>query len=363
MHQTRTRAAWLLAIGCMIPMFTASAANAQKDEEIYPVHLFLAKKKQEFTYPSVAGDTLVFTARHHDGGDVFEVWRTSTHEPDVEEALHVPTQVAGEDIRFGVATTSGVGYVSNRMGPISAWLWSNDGDMHTALGGYLTYRGAMIPHHLNASRDGRYWCFDDSLEKVRHNELLQEFGKSLHKELRGQMWRIYDSNFYRRKDAYRDNAQGTKNRFSPPVLFVFDRQTSSLSMIPNAFDGAISPDGRHIAFVREDHGNYDLWMQDIDGGNLRRLTNSAQGEYEPAFSPDGSQLAFVSNRDSDGNVRHTSIYVMDLASGEVRRITFSSRVSDGGPAWIDERHIVFHSNRDDKPGRVGDDWRLWQVSF
>ncbi len=362
MRPLLTCAACLLAASLTLPQL-ASATRASASEEVYTVSLLLEDKKQELTYPSIADDRLVFTARHHDGGDVYRVLQTSVRQPDLKNSISVPLAVRDEDIRFGVASRAGIGYSSNRMGPVSAWLWSANGDMHISLGGYLTWRGALIPHHLNASRDGRLWCFDDSLEKLRHNELLQEFDQATHEELRGQMWRIYDSNFYRHKDAYRDNASGTKNHYQPPVLFTFDRQNGQLAMIPNAFDGAISPDGKRIVFVREQQGNYDLWIQNIDGSDLRRLTDTPQGEYEPAFSPDGSKLAFISNRDSDGNVRHTSLYMMDIASGKTTRLTFSHRASDGGPAWKDEHHIIFHSNRGHKAGRTDDGWRLWQVEF
>ncbi len=331
-------------------------------QEAYPITLLLADKKHELTYPSIAGNRLVFTARHHDAGDVFRVIESTIDQPSIK-GKSVPTALTKESIRFGVATDAGVGYVSNRMGPVSAWLWLNSGDMHTSISNYLTYRGGLIPNHLNASPDARFWCFDASMQKIRHNEMLQEFSKTLHFELRGQMWRVYDSNFYRRKDAYRDNKTGTKNRFEHPFLFIFDRQSATLSMIPNAFNGTISADGQRIVFVREIDGNYDLWMQNMDGTELTRLTDTPNGEYEPAFSPDGSKLAFVSNRDADGSVRHTSLYVMELSSGKSIRITFSSRASDGGPAWADEHHLIFHSNRSEKEGKTVNDWRLWTVAF
>ncbi len=337
-------------------------ARSSDDAEQYAISLLLADKHHELTYPSITGEQLVFTARSHSGGDVFRVVQSNVNQPNVDDTS-VPTAVLKEAIRFGVATDAGVGYSSDRMGSVSAWLWSKEGERHIALGNYMTYRGSLIPNHLNASRDGRFWCFDASMQKIRHNEMLQEFSQSLHFELRGQMWRVYDSNFYRRKDGYRDNAEGTTNRFDHPFLFILDRQTAQLSMIPNAFDGTISADGSKIAFVREQDGNYDLWLQNMDGSGLKRLTNTRNGEYEPAFSPDGNRIAFVSNRDSDGSVRATSLYVMNLSSGAVTRLSYSSRASDGGPAWKDEHHIIFHSNRSEKAGRTVDDWRLWQVEF
>jgi TolB protein len=51
----------------------------------------------------------------------------------------------------------------------------------------------------------------------------------------------------------------------------------------------------------------NLFQVDSDGGNLRRLTAGPRFDDRPAYSPDGSKLAFVSNR--DGNAE---IYVLTL---------------------------------------------------
>ena len=134
-------------------------------------------------------------------------------------------------------------------------------------------------------------------------------------------------------------------------------------MIPNAFNGALSPDSKKVVFVRENNGNYDLWMQGVDGKNLVQLTTNDAGDLEPAFSPDGSKIAFISNRDAKGEVLETSIYVMDLKSGKVERVTNALVATDGGPTWIDNKTILFHSNRDPKKPQNSDGakWNLWQV--
>jgi len=61
----------------------------------------------------------------------------------------------------------------------------------------------------------------------------------------------------------------------------FNHDTSQMAMIPNAMDGVISPDGKRIAFVRDTNGNYDIWMQGMDGGNLTRLTTHPMGNSNP----------------------------------------------------------------------------------
>jgi Tol biopolymer transport system component len=53
-----------------------------------------------------------------------------------------------------------------------------------------------------------------------------------------------------------------------------------------------SPDGKQIAFQATEFGDSDIFLMDRDGGNRRHVTNDSNPEGPPAFSPDGSQLAF-----------------------------------------------------------------------
>ena len=332
------------------------------EKELFPVTSVLFDKKLALTYPSIAGSFMVFNENHR---DTFSVVRVPVNQPDME-GKRIKPMILNEVLRQGVALKDGgIGYVSNRMGPVSAWFWKGKGDSHVAIANMALFRGGLIPGHLNASADAQTWCFDATLQKIRHNQLLNEFVSPNNHELLGQNWRVYNSNYVAYKMSYKDTKAGTKNKLHSPSLFVFKRGNSELSMLPNAFDGSISPDGKRVAFVREVNGNYDLWVQNLDGTGLTQLTTGEFGEFEPAFSPDGKQLAFVSNRDSAGNVRHTSIYVMDVATGETTRITNAPRATDGGATWKDNHSLIFHSNRDlEKPqGKTVSDWNLWQVEF
>lgn len=86
-----------------------------------------------------------------------------------------------------------------------------------------------------------------------------------------------------------------------------------------------SPDGQRIVFRSGRDGNFEIYMMDADGGNVRRLTNDPGLDTMPAFSPKGNQIAFSSNR--DGEYRHTDfdIYLLDLTAdgdpGQLRRLT------------------------------------------
>src|SRR5499426_265971 len=84
----------------------------------------------------------------------------------------------------------------------------------------------------------------------------------------------------------------------------------------------------------------DLWSVDRNGGEARRLTTHPADESFPAFSPDGSQLAFT--RLIGGNV---DIFVMPAAGGEAKRVTFHPR-QDQVVGWApDGKSILFLSMR------------------
>ena len=91
-----------------------------------------------------------------------------------------------------------------------------------------------------------------------------------------------------------------------------------------------SPDGLQIAFRSDtfDVGNWDIYLIDIDGQNLRQLTTNRGDDQYPAWSPNGTEIAFSSDRSGK-----SQIYVMDIIRGnEIRQLT-DSPFSGQGPVW------------------------------
>ena len=79
---------------------------------------------------------------------------------------------------------------------------------------------------------------------------------------------------------------------------------------------ALAPDGKSFAFVSAEAGNQDIYVQRVDGRTPTNVTSdSPDDDSEPAFSPDGSQIAFRSERGSGG------IFVMGVTGESVRRVT------------------------------------------
>lgn len=107
---------------------------------------------------------------------------------------------------------------------------------------------------------------------------------------------------------------------------------------------AMSPDGGKIAYVSARDGNLEIYMTPImaDGvGADTRLTNNSADDVSPAWSPDGSKIAFASKR--DGNLE---IYLMNPDGTTPTRITTNTK-EDTAPVWSPNgKKIAFQSNRD-----------------
>ncbi len=132
-----------------------------------------------------------------------------------------------------------------------------------------------------------------------------------------------------------------------------EQLTNSSYPIANS-DPAWSPDGQSIAFVTNREGAVEIWKMSANGSNPVRLTvgepyntNSSNPVYsasrEPAWSPDGSKIAFSSYRNGNFNL---DIYVMNADGSNPVRLTTNS-ADDFSPAWSpDGSKIAFSSMRD-----------------
>jgi Tol biopolymer transport system component/C-terminal processing protease CtpA/Prc len=110
---------------------------------------------------------------------------------------------------------------------------------------------------------------------------------------------------------------------------------------PYLTEPAVAPDRAEIAFV----SGGDIWTAPLAGGEAHLLVSHPATESRPMYSPDGGRLAFVSTRTGNGDV-----YVLNLASGALQRITFddAAEVLDG---WSrDGRWLYFSSAAQDISG-------------
>jgi TolB protein len=152
-------------------------------------------------------------------------------------------------------------------------------------------------------------------------------------------------------DLSTDNEYMVFTRFREDVLdnsdiwlFTFSDKTSKkLTNEPGLqYDPALSPDGKRIAFVSSSESkSHEIRVMDKDGRNRQRLTKNSFYNVLPNWSPDGDRIAFSSNM--TGNF---DIWVMDKNGNNKKRITVNKGL-DTHPVWSTEgENIFFVSNRD-----------------
>lgn len=106
-----------------------------------------------------------------------------------------------------------------------------------------------------------------------------------------------------------------------------------LYLIPRVQDPQVSPDGRWIAFtvgipdLEANAVDTDIWLMPIEGGEPWQITRGSGADHSPRWSPDGSQLVFVSDRDGTAN-----LYLIPADGGEARALT-ASETGLAHPVW------------------------------
>lgn len=102
---------------------------------------------------------------------------------------------------------------------------------------------------------------------------------------------------------------------------------------------AWSPDGQQIAFVSQRDGNREIYLVNADGTGLINLSQDPSEDWTPAWSPDGQQIAFASNR--QGN---WEIFVINADGTSLGQIT-----SDGegnlSPVWSPDGQTMAYANK------------------
>ncbi len=112
-----------------------------------------------------------------------------------------------------------------------------------------------------------------------------------------------------------------------------------------------SPDGKQLVFTGYDGGLSDLFVVNVDGSNLHRLTNDKYADLEPSWSPDGKTIAFTTDRSPATDFEalkfgRLRIALLHLDNGSIDILRHMDQGKNINPTWApDGRSLAFVSDR------------------
>ena len=124
------------------------------------------------------------------------------------------------------------------------------------------------------------------------------------------------------------------------------RSPGPLALLPVLVDSAthiqaaLSPDRTRVAFSSNRGGNFDIYIMDADGQNVRRLTSNPGHDGEPAWTPDGSRIVYTA---ASGTSTHIALMRSD--GSEARQLTTASGGNHSPAVSPDGRTVAFVSAR------------------
>jgi Tol biopolymer transport system component/C-terminal processing protease CtpA/Prc len=132
------------------------------------------------------------------------------------------------------------------------------------------------------------------------------------------------------------------------ALFLSLSTAAFCAGVPYFSEPALCPTRPEIAFV----SGGDIWVVPSKGGEAHILVSHPAEESRPLYSPDGNKLAFVSTRTGGGD-----IYILTLASGDLKRLTFDDRL-DQLDSWSRDGRWIYFSNGTNDVGGKNDLYRV-----
>jgi Tol biopolymer transport system component len=169
---------------------------------------------------------------------------------------------------------------------------------------------------------------------------------------------------------YVQSEPGAKNEAAKTVtlssafMWVYDIARGTQTQYAEGMNADFAPDSKKVVFSRnnKETGGTELWMLELDTGQeILVSSDKYRGYLDPAISPDGNKIAFVSgSRDrDDGEDRNLDIFIVNVDGSNLTQLTFHPG-DDVAPRWgPDGRTIFFLSQR----GSTDKKWNIWKMEL
>jgi Tol biopolymer transport system component len=171
-----------------------------------------------------------------------------------------------------------------------------------------------------------------------------------------------------RKQQEADKKAGVRRRykwdFDPYTdLFEADLDGNILRQLTNTpgydAEGAYSKDGKQIAFCSDRDGDPDIYLMNADGSNVRQITNAPGYDGGPFISPDGKWIIFRSDRKKP---EWLQIYVIGLDGKNETQLTDTQGVN-WGPYWHPSQPCIIWSGADHSDPNARPNYELWLARY
>jgi len=105
---------------------------------------------------------------------------------------------------------------------------------------------------------------------------------------------------------------------------------SIFTSVETEADVRVSPDGNTLAFSRQVDGDWEVYLFDFTSSTQTMLTNNRSDDCQPAWSPDGDKILFISDRDVTGVFQ---LYLMNN-TGEDQLRVLNNLINENSPLWL-----------------------------
>jgi len=230
---------------------------------------------------------------------------------------------------------SRIAFVSSKEGKTSIWLMDYRGENRRKITDFEVSNASLgsTGESLCWSPDGSMIAFLASLEPVDRERKIKVINRIMYKA-------FYGYSDMRRRHIFVVSTLGYE---SPRQLTFGDYDEHSLCW---------SPDGREIAFVSNRTGmddfnmHTDLWAVSVKTGEIRRITSTKGAEYNPAWSPKGDKIAYTArtraNTSNESTPEDAHVWVVNADGTEPRDLTLKLDRTCTAPHWTaDGGKILF----------------------
>lgn len=153
------------------------------------------------------------------------------------------------------------------------------------------------------------------------------------------VWLVFSS---RRQDT---NEDGTIDEKDGTNIYKLDVSVNQITQLTfgnyQDLHPAWSPDRSKIAFVSNRDGNFELYVVNADGSEVKQLTDTLEDETRPEWSPDGTKIVYVLVTTLDSGLQEKRLHLISASGENMEQIT-NGPENDNDPNWSpDGRYVTF----------------------